>query len=562
MTGAQAVVACLEKEGVELIFGYPGGVVLPLYDALYDSSIRHVLTRHEQGAAHGADGYARATGKVGVCFATSGPGATNLITGIATANMDSVPMVCITGQVVMPVIGKDSFQEADITGITAPITKHNYLVKNPADLPRILKEAFYIARTGRPGPVVVDIPKDIFTATIDFVYPEEVKLRGYKPLFAGQAEQVDALAEALSKASKPLLFIGGGVISAGASADLVRLAETYEIPVISSLMALGAMPTDHRLHLGMVGMHGTVAANLAVMNCDLLIGVGARFDDRVTGKITHFAPNARIAHLDIDPAEIDKNVRTHLRVIGDLAWSLPTLQQSLARYDFVVEKHTAWLNQVVQWQTDSPLTYQASETVIKPQLVIQELNRLSEGRGLVVTDVGQHQMWTAQYHRFSRPRTLLTSGGLGTMGFGLPAAIGAQLAFPDELVTLISGDGSIMMNIQELATIVEHQLPIKVAILNNNALGMVQQWQRMFFNQRYSHSSFGVGASDYVKIAEAFGATGLRATTPGELTEVITQALAINGPVVMDIHVCAEENVLPMVPAGASLDQMIEGGVG
>ncbi|WP_161255168.1 biosynthetic-type acetolactate synthase large subunit [Heliomicrobium undosum] len=562
MTGAQAIVTSLEKEGVELIFGYPGGQVLPLYDALYDCKLRHVLTRHEQGAAHAADGYARATGKVGVCFATSGPGATNLITGIATAYMDSVPMVCITGQVPLSVIGKDSFQEADITGITAPITKHNYLVKNAKDLPRVIKEAFYIARTGRPGPVVIDVPKCLMTTTIDFEYPETVQLRGYKPQAEGKPAEVEAVAQALAEAKKPLFFVGGGVINAEAAPLLRRVVETHRIPVIGSLMGLGAIPVTDPLFLGMVGMHGTVAANRAVMECDLLVGIGVRFDDRVTGLLARFAANARIAHFDIDRAEVNKNVVADLAVVGDLRWSLAALESAMA--DLGGEGGRRWEDwrlQVTRWSEEAPLSYQKSDDVIKPQSVIEEIDRQTKSEAVIVTDVGQHQMWAAQYCRFQRPRSFITSGGLGTMGYGLPAAIGAQMGQPNEPVVLISGDGSFLMNCQELATAVEHQLPLKVAILNNNVLGMVRQWQKLFFNQRYSYTRFANGGTDYVRLAEAFGATGLRAETPEELPEVIAKALATEGPVVMDIRVCADENVLPMVPAGAPLDQMINGEV-
>ncbi|MBM7865513.1 biosynthetic-type acetolactate synthase large subunit [Heliomicrobium gestii] len=563
MTGAQAIVASLEKEGVELIFGYPGGQVLPLYDALYDCKLRHVLTRHEQGAAHAADGYARATGKVGVCFATSGPGATNLITGIATAYMDSVPMVCITGQVPLSVIGKDSFQEADITGITAPITKHNYLVKNANDLPRVIKEAFFIARTGRPGPVVIDVPKCLMTTTIDFDYPETVRLRGYKPQAEGKAEEVEAVVQALAEAKKPLFFIGGGVITAEAAPLLRRLAETQQIPLISTLMGLGAIPATDPLFLGMVGMHGTVAANRAVMECDLLVGVGVRFDDRVTGLLARFASNARVVHFDIDRAEVNKNVVADLAVVGDLRWSLAALEAAMA--DFAKaggpSRWEDWRCQVSRWSQEAPLGYQKSDEVIKPQSVIEEIDRQTKSDAVIVTDVGQHQMWAAQYYRYQRPRRLITSGGLGTMGYGLPAAIGAQMGKPEEQVVLISGDGSFLMNCQELATAVEHRLPLKVAILNNKVLGMVRQWQKLFFNQRYSYTTFANGGTDYVRLAEAFGATGLRAERPEEMPQVIAKALATEGPVVMDIRVCCDENVLPMVPAGAPLDQMINGEV-
>ncbi|KAB2954591.1 biosynthetic-type acetolactate synthase large subunit [Heliorestis acidaminivorans] len=563
MTGAQAVVTSLQKEGVEVIFGYPGGGVLPLYDALYDSPLYHILTRHEQGAAHAADGYARATGKVGVVIATSGPGATNLITGIATANMDSIPMVCITGQVGLSIIGKDSFQEADITGITTPITKHNYLVKNPADLPRIIREAFYIAQTGRPGPVVIDIPKDVFTSTIDYHYPDDIKLRGYKPIYEGKAQEIEDTVAVLRKVKKPLIFVGGGVISATATDLLGKLIDQYQIPLISSFMGLGTIPASHPCNLGMVGMHGTVAANRAVMDCDLLIGLGVRFDDRVTGLLSKFAPNAKIVHFDIDPAEVNKNVETKHRVIGHLKWSLQALLEKMAGQipEETRAQWNVWLEQVQCCHRDNPLIFKKTDKVIKPQYVLQELDRQTKSNYIVVTDVGQHQMWTAQYYQFNRPRTLISSGGLGTMGFGLPAAIGVQMACPEESVLLITGDGSILMNCQEIATLVEHQLPVKVAIINNQALGMVRQWQRMFFHQRYSHSQFNNGGTDYVRLAEAFGATGLRATKMEEVPQIIAQALATDGPVFMDFQVCSEENVLPMVPAGASLDQMIEGAV-
>ena len=552
MKGAQAIVASLEKEGVEVVFGYPGGAVLPIYDALLDSPIRHVLTRHEQGAVHAADGYARVTGKVGVAMATSGPGATNLVTGIANAYMDSVPLVLITGQVPRPLIGKDSFQEVDITGITIPITKHNYLVKDPQQLPRIMREAFYIASTGRPGPVLVDVPRDVAATTIDYSYPEEVRLRGYRPLYEGRLEEVEKAAEAIAGARQPLFFVGGGAIIAGASAELRRLVEIIGAPVTSSLMGLGAFPGDHPLFLGMAGMHGTFASNMALTHADLVIGVGVRFDDRVTGKVSEFAPRARVIHLDIDRAEMSKNVPAHLRVLGHLKWSLAALCERARAGDL-----KDWLAQVREWQSARPLEYEGSDEVIKPQYVVEQVYEVTGGKAIVATDVGQHQMWTAQYYKFTRPRTLVTSGGLGTMGYGLPAGIGAQIGRPDELVFVISGDGSLLMNCQEIVTAVEQNLPIKVAICNNGYLGMVRQWQELFFNRRYAYSSLHGGGTDYARLAEALGAVGLRATRPAEVRPVLEQAMQARKPVFIDFRVAPEENVFPMVPAGAPIHQMI-----
>lgn len=555
MSGAQAIVASLKEEGVDLVFGYPGGQALHLYDALYECGITHILARHEQGAAHAADGYARATGKVGVCLATSGPGAANLVTGIATANMDSVPMVFITSQVPTSMIGKDSFQEADITGITTPITKHNFLVKRPQDLLKCMKQAFYIARTGRPGPVLIDIPKDIAGMEIDFQYPEKVNLRGYHPLFEGEKCKIEQVAKAIKKAKKPVFFIGGGLNIAGAEAgaDFIALVEKTGIPVVSSLMGLGAFPSDHELHLGMIGMHGTFAANNSVTDSDLLIGIGVRFDDRVTGMVSKFAPSAIIVHLDIDPAEINKNVQTDIRVAGDLKWSLPLLNQIVEAGDI-----KEWSEQVRAWKKDHPMKFEKGQGVIKPQSVIQAINELSSGTGYIVTDVGQHQMWTAQYYNFKNPRSFITSGGLGTMGFGLPAAIGVQFGCPEEIVWTVSGDGSILMNVQEIATAVEHDLPIKVVVLNNNGLGMVRQWQRMFYDKRYSHSKHVV-CTDIAKVAEAFGAKGIRVQEEKDLLPALKEALDYPGPVIIDVLVCEEEDVLPMVPAGAPINQMIGG---
>lgn len=563
MLGAEAVIESLRREGVDLVFGYPGGAVLTLYDALYKTNFPHILTRHEQGAVHAADGYARATGKVGVCFATSGPGGTNLITGIATAYMDSVPLVAITGQVGVSLIGKDSFQEADMCGITTPITKHNYLVKNVQELPRVLKEAFYIARTGRPGPVVIDISKDVFNSTIDFDYPASVTLRGYSPLFAGDAAAIDEVITTLHQAKKPLLFVGGGVNLSDTAEQLRELTALTEMPVTASLMGLGCIASDAPEHLGMLGMHGTFAANMATVECDLLIAVGARFDDRVTSLVKDFAPHAKIVHFDIDPAEVNKNVRCDLRVIGDLRWSLPLFVNKFKQTQIPQayrEAIAAWRLQVEAWKHENPLSYNRASEAVMPQALIECISKLTQGKAIIVTDVGQHQMWTAQYYNFTKPRSLLTSGGLGTMGYGLPAAMGAQLGMPDTPVILVTGDGSIMMNCQELATTADNGLPLKIIVCNNQVLGMVNQWQRTFYGQRYSHSTTK-GATDFVKLAEAMGVTGLRVTKPEELETVLQQAFALEGPVLVDVLLPAAEDVVPMVPPGGRLDQMILGGL-
>jgi acetolactate synthase-1/2/3 large subunit len=560
MLGAEAVIECLKKEEVEIVFGYPGGSVLTLYDALFRANFPHILTRHEQGAVHAADGYARATGKVGVCFATSGPGGTNLITGIATAYMDSVPLVVITGQVGVSLIGKDAFQEADICGITTPITKHNYLVKKAQDLPRVMKEAFYIARTGRPGPVVVDISKDVFNALFDYEYPESVCLRGYRPIVDGDPSDIDRVVQALEQAQKPLLFVGGGVTISDTAEVLRQFADITGFPVIASLMGLGCTPGDRQQYLGMVGMHGTFAANMATTECDLLLGIGVRFDDRVTGSVKDFAPQARIVHLDIDPAEVNKNIRADLRVIGDLRWSLPLLYKKTASAHSQQEWHSqveAWTDQVEAWKQEKPLTYRSAPENIMPQEVIEKVGALSPN-AVIVTDVGQHQMWVAQYYSFNRQRSLLTSGGLGTMGYGLPAAIGAQIGLKEKPIVLFTGDGSIMMNCQELATAADNGLPVKIIVLNNKVLGMVNQWQRMFYGKRYSHSSTK-GKTDFVKLAEAMGVTGMRVNTAAELDLALAEALATDGPVLVDVLLPETEDVLPMVPPGGRLDQMILG---
>jgi acetolactate synthase-1/2/3 large subunit len=549
INGAQILIASLEQEGVEVIFGYPGGQVIPVYDALYDAKIRNILVRHEQGAVHAAEGYARSTGKTGVCLATSGPGATNLVTGIADAYMDSIPLVAITGQVPTALLGGDSFQEADITGITIPITKHNYLVKDVADLPRVVKEAFYIASTGRPGPVLIDLPKDINLQTAKFEYPEKIDLPGYKPNYIGNARQIKEAAEAMYKAERPVLYVGGGAVSSGANEDLRRLAEKLEIPVTTTLMGLTAFPADHPLHLGMLGMHGTACANFAVCEADLLIAVGARFDDRVTGKLERFASQAEVIHIDIDPAEIGKNVPVKIPIVGDVKSVLEMLLERVK-----AKANPKWLERIAVWKREHPLQYEA--VGFKPQRVIEELHRLTAGEAIICTEVGQHQMWTAQFYPFTRPRSLVTSGGLGTMGFGFPAAIGAQVGNPDRVVIDIAGDGSFQMNIQELGTAVANRIPVKVIILNNFYLGMVRQWQEFFCNKRYSGTVLDTNP-DFVKIAEAYGAAGFRIERAEDLTAMLRQALATPGPVVVDCRVDREENVLPMVPSGGPIDVMI-----
>ena len=551
--GAQILVDTLVEEGVETIFGYPGGAVLPLFDVLYEGQIRFLLTRHEQGAAHAADGYARATGKVGVCIATSGPGATNLTTGIATANMDSIPMVAITGQVRTNLIGNDAFQEADTTGITRPITKHNYLVKDVRDLARIVKEAFHIARTGRPGPVVIDLPVDVTIADHDGEVDRTIRLPGYKPRTEGHPRQIKMAAKAINESERPVLYVGGGVITSGASAELFALAETAHLPVTMTLMGLGAFPGDHPLALGMLGMHGTATANYAVMESDLLIAVGARFDDRVTGKLDLFAPHAKIVHIDIDPTSISKNVRVHVPVVGDAAIILRELTQHVRH-----APREAWHKQIADWKAKHPLVYDSSDGKIKPQAVVEEICRLAPDDAIIATEVGQNQMWTALWYTFRKPRTLLTSGGLGTMGFGFPAAIGAQVGCPDRLVVDIAGDGSIQMNIQELTTAVYNKLPVKIVVLNNGYLGMVRQWQELFYERRYSHTDLA-GNPDFVKVAEAFGARGLRLTDPKDVKDALKETLDTDGPVLLDVHIAREENVFPMVPAGQAINRMIGG---
>lgn len=557
INGAQAIIECLKKENVNLVFGYPGGAVLTLYDALYQNKFPHILTKHEQGAIHAADGYARSSGKVGVCFATSGPGAANLITGIATANIDSIPIVCITGQVATHLIGKDSFQEADVCGITAPVTKHNYLIKKVSDLPRVFKEAFHIASTGRPGPVVIDIAKDVFEAEIDFEYPDKVNLPGYKLQKDGNTEEIDNLIEAVKNAEKPVLFVGGGVISSNTSAYIRQLTEITGIPVVESLMGRGSVPCDQMESLGMVGMHGTYTANMAVMECDLLISFGVRFDDRVTGKVSEFAPNAKIAHFEIDSAEINKNVHVDYPVIGDLRWSLPLFTAKLSIVGSQLkEQYKPWRDYIFDMKKYNPLLYRNDDNLIMPENIITAISEICDDDTIVVTDVGQHQMWAAQYYNLQKSRKFITSGGLGTMGFGLPAAIGAKLANPDKKVVLFTGDGSIMMNCQEFATVADYNLDIKVVVLNNHMLGMVAQWQRMFYNHHYSHSVLR-GKTDLVKLAQAMGVNGYRIDNKTTFNEQLANYINSDGACLIDILIPDEENVFPMVPAGGRLDQMV-----
>ena len=551
MTGAQAVLECLKREGVDVVFGLPGGVLLPLYDALYHSDIRHILVRHEQGAAHMADGFARATGKVGVCIATSGPGATNLVTGIATAYMDSVPLVAITGQVNTFLIGKDAFQEADITGITLPITKHSYLLKSAKDIPRVFREAFYIARSGRPGPVLIDLPRDVTVEEMEFSWPE-VHLPGYQPSTKPHEMQTKKAAKVLMGAERPVIYVGGGVKYADAHRELFDLAMKLNAPVTTTLMGVGCFPEDHPLSLGMLGMHGTKYANYAIQESDVLLAVGARFDDRVTGKIASFAPLAKIIHIDVDPAEIGKNVRVDIPVVGDAKKALAAfLKETEAK------PRSAWNEKIDSWKRDYPLRYVPDMNIIKPQFVIEKLCELAPD-AIITTEVGQNQMWAAQFFVHKDPRKFISSGGLGTMGYGFPAAIGAKMGMPDCEVIDIAGDGSFLMNSQELATAVVNDIPVKVAILNNGCLGMVRQWQELFFDKRYSATILGRTSPDFVKLAEAYGAVGLRATKPVEVEPVIKAALASDKPTVMDFIINPLEMVSPMVPAGATLGEILE----
>jgi acetolactate synthase-1/2/3 large subunit len=559
INGAQMLLKCLKEEGVEVIFGFPGGKVIPIYDAIFDSDIKHILVRHEQGAAHAADGYARATGKTGVCVATSGPGATNLITGIACAYMDSIPMVAITGQAETNLIGTDSFQEADITGITAPITKHNYLIKDVKELPTVVKEAFYIASTGRPGPVLIDIPADVSKSLIEENVKVELKLEGYKPTYKGNPKQIIQAAKRIFDSKKPVIFAGGGIIISGASLELTDFARYAKIPVITSLLGKGGFPDEDGLSLGMAGMHGTKYANLAFMDADLIIAIGARFDDRVTGKLSEFAKNADIIHADIDPAEIGKNVKADIPIVGDAKTILVDLK---IRYKELIDKkgfpdRESWLKTIQKLKKDFPLKYDKSSKGIKPMYVIEKIHEITKGDAIICTEVGQHQMWTAQFYKFSQPRTFITSGGLGTMGYGLPASIGAKVGRPDKTVIDIAGDGSIQMVSQEFATAVFNRIPVKIMILNNGYLGMVRQWQEFFYNKRYSHTSIQ-NSVDFVKLIEAYEGVGFRVTEKSQVEETIKKALSIDNVVVVDFWIDREENVYPMVPAGSPINQMLE----
>lgn len=555
--GAEILINSLKKQGVDTIFGYPGGVVLPIYDVLYDSDVRHILTRHEQGAAHAADGYARATGKTGVCIATSGPGATNLVTGIATANMDSVPVVFFTGQVASHLIGRDAFQEADITGITLPITKHNYLVRRTEDVERVVKEAFYIARTNRPGPVVVDLPKDIMDKFIDFTSDEsEVSINSYRVMKGFNSGQVINAVESIKQAQRPVIYAGGGVIISEAAEELRELAEKRKIPVTTTLMGMAAFPGNNYLSLGMLGMHGTKYANYAVSEADLLIAVGVRFDDRVTGKLEAFAPHAKIIHIDIDAAEIGKNVAVDIPIVGQVKEVLQAINQRLEAAPEVSE----WHHTIDRWKLEFPLRYPAScEGRIMPQHVIECINDLTQGDAIITTEVGQHQMWTAQYYKFKNPRSFITSGGLGTMGYGFPAAIGAKIACPDKTVIDIAGDGSIQMNIQELGTAMQYKVPVIVCILNNQYLGMVRQWQGLFYKGRYSNTDISL-QPDFVKVAEAYGAVGMRVTETDQVKDALAEAMKVGDrPVFIDFVVEREADVFPMVAPGESLINMMGG---
>ena len=560
ITGAEIFLESLKREKVDTVFAYPGGVVLKIFDVLYDQKdIRIILPRHEQGGVHMADGYARSTGKVGVALATSGPGATNTVTGLATAYMDSIPIVVFTGQVPTALIGNDAFQEADIVGITRPCTKYNFLVKDVKDLAQTIKEAFYIAASGRPGPVLIDLPRDVVTAKAEFIWPEKVDIRSYKPSVSGNKRQIVQAAAAIAKAKKPVAYIGGGVISSNAAEQIREFAELTRIPVTHTLMGIGGFPGTHPLSLGMLGMHGTYYANMAIHNSDLIVAIGARFDDRVTGKVEGFAPEAKIIHIDVDPTSIRKNVRVDIPVVGDVKHVMVELNKELRAikepWDAI---RKSWLKQIDAWREERPLTYEQSDDVIKPQFVIEKLYELTGGDAIIVTDVGQHQMWAAQFFKYDTPRNWLSSGGLGTMGYGLPAAIGAKVARPDKDVFSISGDGSIQMNIQEIATSIENNIPVKVVILNNRFLGMVRQWQELFYAERYSSVDLG-STPDFVKLAEAYGAIGLRAVKPTDVESVLKEGLKAKKTVFMDFVTARYEKVYPMVPAGASINEMLFG---
>ena len=550
--GAQIIIESLIRQGVDTVFGYPGGSNIPIYDALYDSKeVKHILTRHEQGAIHAADGYARASGRVGVVFATSGPGATNLVTGLANANMDSIPLVAITGQVPTHMIGNDSFQEADIYGITVPVTKYNYLVKDVTILERVLAEAFHIAKSGRPGPVLIDVPKDIQTSEVTPHKSLEIRLPSYQPSIKGHAGQVIAAAKAIEAAERPVIYAGGGLITSEASEELIKLAENSSIPVATTMMAKGVFPENHSLSLGMLGMHGTKYANMAVAEADLLIAIGTRFDDRVTGDPEYFATRSKIIHIDIDPAEIGKIKKCEIPIVGDAKKVLRAILERLKP-----KKREKWIARIADLKKEFPLSYKNTDKVIKPQFVIEQLYELTKGKAIITTDVGQHQMWAAQYYKTETPRSFISSGGLGTMGFGFPASIGAKIGCPEKTVINITGDGSFQMTIQEIATAVHYRIPIKVAIINNGYLGMVRQWQELFFSKRYSETDLGE-SPDFVKIAEGYRAKGILIEKKEDVRSAIIKALGINDIVIMDFRVDREENVMPMIPPGGTINNVL-----
>jgi acetolactate synthase-1/2/3 large subunit len=560
-TGAEIFVESLKQEGVDVLFGIPGGVVLKIFDVLHQQKdVEVILTRHEQGAAHMAEGYAKATGKAGVCLVTSGPGMTNIVTGLADAFMDSVPLVAFTGQVSTNLIGNDAFQEADNVGISRPCTKHNVLVKDVNDLARTIKEAFYIATTGRPGPVLVDIPKDVSTDKAEFKYPDKVSLRGYNPTYAGDKQQIKQAAEEIMKAKKPVIYVGGGALFSDASDEILELAELTQFPVTMTLMGLGSFPGTHPLSMGMLGMHGGYWTNMAMHEADLLIAVGARFDDRVTGKLADFSPVARVVHIDIDPTSIKKNVHAHIPIVGDVRSVLKQLNVLLRSLDGNVNERKQqlkpWLNRIEEWKKAHPFKYEQDDKAIKPQYVLEKLFAITKNEGIVCTDVGQHQMWAAQYFKGKKPRTFITSGGLGTMGFGFPAALGAQRAYPDKLVMCITSEGSFQMNLQELATAVIYKLPVKIVMLNNGFHGMVRQWQDLFYEGRYASSELGK-IPDFLKLGEAYGIPGWRAEKPADVESVIKEGLKYKGPAILDFQIYPFENCYPMIPAGGAQHEMV-----
>jgi acetolactate synthase-1/2/3 large subunit len=557
MRAVDALMECLKAEGVDVVFGLPGGANLPTYDAFYDAGIRHILVRHEAGGGHAAEGYAKATGRVGVSLGTSGPGATNLVTPICDAMMDSVPVVFITGQVRTELLGTDGFQEADTIGITMPIVKHSIMIQHPLELPRSIHEAFHIARTGRPGPVVVDIPQDLSRADIPYEPVTDVHLPGYQPTTDGNQKQIRLAAKALANARRPVIYAGGGVVSANASAELVELATSDRFPVTCTVMGLGAFPAPHEQWLGMLGMHGTRAANYAMDEADLIVAIGARFDDRITGKLSEFAPRAKFIHIDIDPAEISKNVPAHIPIVGDAKNILPRLTAEYRALSAEGGRLEEWWSRIRIWRERHPLGYaDSTDAEVKPQYMIQALYEATGGDAIVTSDVGQHQMWTAQHYHFPQPRRWINSGGLGTMGFGLPAAMGAKVGCPDQTVVCVAGDGSVQMNMQELATCAQEGIAIKVFIMNNGYLGMVRQWQELFWDKRYSQVDMG-SYPDFVKLADAYGATGMRLDDKTTLVDGMKEALATDGPVLVDVRVTAEENVYPMIPAGQAARDMV-----